>query len=75
MSDNGASVKFQMCEINPANSPFLLRQLIPSEGSVSIDDYLNAVVMLMPGYVDSDFILIFQCTSSGRRSSISMDLS
>lgn len=38
-------------------------------------DYLNAVVMLMPGYVGSDFILIFQCTSSGRRSCTRMDMS
>lgn len=41
VSDNGASVKFQTFEINPANSPFLLRQLIPSEGSVSIDGLLE----------------------------------
>lgn len=41
VSDNGASVKFQMFEINPANSPFLVRQLIPSEGSVSMDGLLE----------------------------------
>lgn len=79
VTEHGVTVSFKSCNREVKTGKMAVHALFNyhkwgrSDPRFLHMDYFNAVVMFMPTYVGSDFILIFQCKSSGRRSCVRMD--